>query len=48
MHAESLLRVCLYRKGAMEGEKRGFGNVRFRWWRKPEYPEKNYRPAAGY
>ena len=31
-----MLRVCLYRKGAMEWEKRGVGNISFRWWRKPE------------
>ena len=35
-----MLRVCLYRKGAMEWEKRGVGNISFRWWRKPEYPER--------
>ena len=31
-----MLRVCLYRKGAMEGEKRGVGNVSFRCWKKLE------------
>ena len=35
-----MLRVCLYRKGAMEWEKRGVGNISFRWWRKPESPER--------
>ena len=35
-----MLRVCLYRKGAMEWEKRGVGNISFRWWRKPECPER--------
>ena len=31
-----MLRVCLYRKGTMEWEKRGVVNISFRWWRKPE------------
>ena len=31
-----MLRVCMYRKGAIEWEKRGVGNISFRWWRKPE------------
>ena len=35
MHAESL-----FRKEAMEYEKRGVGNISFRWWRKPECPER--------
>ena len=35
-----MLRVCLYRKGTMEWEKRGVGNISFRWWRKPECPER--------
>ena len=35
-----MLKICLYRKGVMEGEKRGVGNVSFRWWRKPECPER--------
>ena len=30
-----MLRVCLYRKGAMNGKKSGVGNVSFMWWRKP-------------
>ena len=34
-----MLRVCLYRKGAMKGEKRRVGNVSFRWW-KPECRER--------
>ena len=34
-----MLRVCLYRKGAMEWEKRGVENISFRWLRKPECPE---------
>ena len=35
-----MLRVCLYRKGAMEEEKPGLGSISFRWWRKPECPER--------
>ena len=35
-----MLRVCVYREGAMEWEKRGVENIRFRWWRKPECPER--------
>ena len=35
-----MLRVCLYGKGAMEREKKGVGNVIFRWWRKPECPDR--------
>ena len=36
-----MLRVCLYRKGVMEWEKRrGVGNISFRWWRKLECPER--------
>ena len=35
-----MLRVCLYRKRAMEWEKRGVGNISFRWWRKLECPER--------
>ena len=34
------LRVCVHREGAMEGEKRGVGNISFRWWRKLECPER--------
>ena len=40
-----MLTVCLYRKGAMEGEKMGVGNhVSFR---KFEEAGENHRPAAG-
>ena len=35
-----MLRVCLHGKGAMKWEKRGVGNISFRRWRKPEYPER--------
>ena len=34
-----MLGICLHRKGAMEGEKRGVGNISFRWWRKPKCPK---------
>ena len=30
----------MYREGAMEWEKRGVGNISFRWWRKPECLER--------
>ena len=35
-----MLRICLYRRESMEGERRRVGNVSFRWWRKPECPER--------
>ena len=35
-----MLKICLYRREAMEEEKRGVGNVRFRSWKKPECPER--------
>ena len=35
-----MLRVCPYRKGAREWEKRGVGNISFSWWRKPKCPER--------
>ena len=35
-----MLRVCVYREGAMEREKRGVGNISFRWWRKLKCPER--------
>ena len=34
------VRVCLYRKGAMEEEKRGVRIISFRWWRKLECLER--------
>ena len=38
MHAENLLYKI--RRESMEGEKKGVGNVSFRWWRKPKCPER--------
>ena len=35
-----MLRICLYRREYIEGERRGIGNVSLRWWRKPECPER--------
>ena len=35
-----MLRVGLYRRGAMEWEKRGVRNISFRCWRKLECPER--------
>ena len=35
-----MLIVYLYRKGAMEWEKREVGNVSFRWWKKLECLER--------
>ena len=35
-----MLRVYLYRKRAMEGQKRVVRNISFRWWRKLECPER--------
>ena len=35
-----MLRIFLYRRESIEGERRAVGNVSFRWWRKPECLER--------
>ena len=44
----SMLRICLYRRESIEGERRGVGNVSFRWQKKAGVPGENHQPAAGY
>ena len=34
-----MLRVSLYRKGAIVEKKRGIGNIIYRWWRNLECPK---------
>ena len=41
-----MLRICLYRREAIEREKRGVGNVSFRWWRKPDCLERTGHPQV--
>ena len=43
-----MLRVCVYRNGAMKGEKRGLGNVSFKWWRKLDALIENHQPSTDY
>ena len=35
-----MLIICLYRRESIEKERKGVGNVSFRWWRKLECPER--------